>query len=282
MKKKLSAFLSLAVLAGLVYFVYFTDSDDSASSITTTESSNSTDGTVFQRPAVKNLVVDNAGALTDWEEEELTAKLDSFEMATTTQIQIYTTTDLLGYAIADFGQRLGEGWGVGQAGFDNGIVIVYKPKTETENGQVTIQTGYGIEPLIPDAICKRIIENEMIPCFREDSVYQGFDRAVDVCISLTKGEFKADDYYDFGYSQKSSSGSSSSSSSSSYDELETRDYVVVFLVFVFMIVAVILSTRYANKNPGRVTRGHSGSSGGGRSGSYGGGHFGGGGASGSW
>lgn len=234
------------------------------------------DDAVFQRPSTKNLVVDNANAFSDWQVESLVAKLDSLDMATSTQIQIYTTTDLQGYAIADFGQRLGEGWGVGQAGFDNGIVIVYMPKTETEKGEVTIQTGYGIEPLIPDAICKRIIENEMIPCFREDSVYEGFVRAIDACISLTKGEFKADDYYEYtesDYSQKSDS---------SYDDLETRDYIVVICFFVFLIVSVILSTKYANKHPGRVKPGHSGSYGGRRSGGYGGGHFGGGGASGSW
>ena len=152
------------------------------------------DDDVFQRPSTKHLVVDKANVFTDWQVDSLTTKLNTFDRVTSTQIQIYTTTDLQGYSIADFGQRLGEGWGVGQAGFNNGIVIVYKPKTETEKGEVTIQTGYGIEPLIPDAICKRIIENEMIPCFREENVYQGIDKAVDICISLTKGEFTANDY----------------------------------------------------------------------------------------
>ena len=242
------------------------------------------DDAVFRRPATKMLVVDNANAFTDWEVKELTAKLDSFEMATSTQIQIYTTTDLQGYSIADFGQRLGEGWGVGQENFNNGIVIVYKPKTETENGQVTIQTGYGIEPLIPDVICKRIIENEMIPCFRDGLVYMGIDNAVDVCISLTKGEFTASDYITNRSSYYSNGYDDDYSSESSYGELETRDYVVVVLFFVFLIVSVILSTRYANKHPSKVTSsgGSRSSYSSGRSGSYGGGHFGGGGASGSW
>ena len=241
------------------------------------------DDAVFQRPATKRLVVDNANAFTDWEVEKLTVKLDSFEMATSTQIQIYTTTDLQGYSIADFGQRLGEGWGVGQENFNNGIVIVYKPKTETENGQVTIQTGYGIEPLIPDVICKRIIENEMIPNFRDGFVYVGIDNAVDVCISLTKGEFTASDYIT-NHSYYSNDYDDDYSSESSYEELETRDYVVVVLFFVFLIVSVILSTRYANKHPSKVTYsgGSRSSYSSGSSGRYGGGHFGGGGASGSW
>ena len=238
------------------------------------------DDAVFQRPLTKNLVVDNAYVFSDWQVDSLTVKLDSFDRATSTQIQIYTTTDLLGYSIADFGQRLGEGWGVGQEGFDNGIVIIYKPKTETEKGEVTIQVGYGIEPLIPDVICKRIIENEMIPCFREDSVYQGIYNAVDICISLTQGEFSAVDY--IGYT--SSSNSSDYSSGSVYDNMSATDWIGLIIFLSFLIGGPILSIRYANKHPGRVKPGRSGSSysGGGRSGGYGGGHFGGGGASGSW
>lgn len=105
---------------------------------------------IFTRPEVQSLVVDSAQAFTDEQYEALTEKLNAFSYETSMQLLIYTTNDLHGYDIADFGQRLGEGWGVGQSGFDNGIVIVYKPKTYYESGEVTIQTGYGIEPLIPD------------------------------------------------------------------------------------------------------------------------------------
>ena len=232
---------------------------------------------VFDRPSVVRLVVDNANVFTPEQYEALTAKLDSFERVSTVQIQIYTTTDLHGYDIMDFAQRLGEGWGVGQDSTNNGIVIVYKPKTQTEKGEVTIQTGYGIEPLIPDATCKRIIEQEMIPLFRINAVYEGIVRAVDICISLTNGVFTADDYgysySDYGYADDSGS---------SYEELTAHDVFGVIFFFVFLIVSVILSTRYANKHPGKVTSGHSGSYSSHSSRSYGGGHFGGGGAHGSW
>ncbi len=244
------------------------------------------DDDVFQRPSTKHLVVDKANVFSDWQVDSLTAKLNSFDRATSTQIQIYTTTDLQGYSIADFGQRLGEGWGVGQAGFNNGIVIVYKPKTETEKGEVTIQTGYGIEPLIPDAICKRIIENEMIPCFREENVYQGIDKAVDICISLTKGEFTVDDY------NKKTSGDYSGGSSSS--DVTLKDILILILIFAPFFGIQYL---YVKKHPNSVSLSSGSYSS--RSDSsdyyssdydsddydsddYGGGSFGGGGASGSW
>ena len=242
---------------------------------------------VFDRPAVARLVVDSANAFTPWQFEALTAKLDSFEHATTSQIQIYTTTDLQGYEIADFGQRLGEGWGVGKEGFDNGIVIVYKPKTDSTKGEVTIQTGYGIEPLIPDATCKRIIEQEMIPCFRTDSVYEGIDRAIDVCISLVKGEFKADDY------QNNNSGGFWN---------WVFDHIVLslvlamvgFWVIVFIVIAIYLvctggggssysiDTSSSSGSSRSSSGSHHSSYHGSSHHSYGGGHFGGGGASGRW
>lgn len=233
---------------------------------------------IFSRPAEQALVVDSANAFTDEQREALTEKLEAFNRETSTQILIYTTTNLHGYDIADFGQRLGEGWGVGQDGFNNGIVIVYKPKTYYESGEVTIQTGYGIEPLIPDATCKRIIEKEMIPQFRNGAIYEGIDRAVDICIALTKGEFK---------NEKPNR------------EHTAADLAAVLIFLVFIAVVVLLAIKFG-KHPspffddqsrygagwtatGSGWKGSGGFSSGGSSfGGFGGGHFGGGGASGRW
>ncbi|MBO7496601.1 MAG: TPM domain-containing protein [Salinivirgaceae bacterium] len=234
---------------------------------------------IFERPAEMNLVIDSANAFTLEQNEALTTKLDSFERATTVQIQIFTTTDLQGYNIADFAQRLGEGWGVGQAETDNGIVIVYKPKTDSTSGEVTIQTGYGIEALIPDAICKRIIDCEMIPRFRNDSVYDGISKAVDVCISLVKGEFTAEDYQkqtdeDDGFAFRLT--------------LYIIGGMVGFWVLIFIIIGLYLLIFDNSRSYGSSSGSSSSSSGhhssyhGSSHRSYGGGHFGGGGASGRW
>jgi uncharacterized protein len=243
---------------------------------------------MFDRPAEVRLVVDSASAFTPKQLDALTAKLDSFEQATTVQIQIFTTTDLHGYDVVDFAQRLGEGWGVGQADKNNGIVIVYKPKTLFEDGEVTIQTGYGIESLIPDAVCKQIIDNEMIPCFKKGHIYMGIDRAVDVCISLTGGEYTAEKYM------------------ADIDRLYTIAVYIIIGLVAFPIVVVVIFlivflfccrgyTASSNSSSGSSS-GSSGSSSSRSSGSYrttthhhssshrsyGGGHFGGGGARGRW
>jgi len=237
------------------------------------------DDAVFSPPSVPTLVADNAQVFTESQRMALAIKLNTISRETSTQILVYTTTDLQDYSIADFGQRLGEGWGVGQNGFDNGIVIVYKPKTDSTSGEVTIQTGYGIEPLIPDVTCMRIIEREMIPNFRQGLVYEGIVNTVDACASLVQGEFSADNYSGTGEDEDVSVGS-----------------IIFFIVCFFL--GYVLYAAYGQFTVGRRPSffsylwfvlsliGHS--SGGGRSGSsrgfggYGGGHFGGGGASGRW
>ena len=245
---------------------------------------------VFQKPAQQQLVVDNAGVFSSQEISMLKEKLHRFSNETSTQVLVYTTPDLQGYDVADFAQRLGQNWGIGQKGFDNGIVIVFKPKNE-EPGRITIQTGYGIEPLIPDATANQIIDIEMIPEFQKGNIYQGFDKALDVCIALTKKEFTAQNY-----KEKAKKGS------------EASGFIVMAIIMIvfFSVFAKSKSSRHYNTG-GRSSlpfwaamfllgsgshRGSgwgdfssgSGSFGGGGSsfGGFGGGSFGGGGASGSW
>lgn len=140
------------------------------------------------------LVNDYASFLSQNEAKQLEGKLRQFNNQTSTQIYIVILKDLNGYAPGDFAVRLGEKWGVGQKGKNNGIVILVKPKTIESKGEVFISTGYGLEGVVPDAIANRIVDNEIIPAFKAGAYYGGLDHAVNVLISLTKGEFTAEDY----------------------------------------------------------------------------------------
>ena len=71
---------------------------------------------------------DFAGMLTP-EEVNLEQKLVSFNDSTSTQIAIVTVPSLEGYDKADYAQQLGEKWGIGQKGLNNGVLILVKPKT---------------------------------------------------------------------------------------------------------------------------------------------------------
>ena len=138
------------------------------------------------------LVNDYSGTLSSSQINSLEHKLVAYNDSTSTQFLVLLVDDLQGYSIDEYGRRIGHAWGVGQQGKNNGAVIVVKPKKGSEKGQVTIQTGYGIEEFVSDATGKHIIENEMIPAFKEGDYYQGIDNAVNVMMDLCSGMFTQD------------------------------------------------------------------------------------------
>jgi uncharacterized protein len=239
-----------------------------------------------EKPYPPRLVNDFAGMLNMQEINALEHKLVAFDDSTSTQIAIVTVEDLKGYAIADYANRLGEKWGIGQKGFDNGLLILVKPKTETSQGKVSIAQGYGLEGAIPDLICSQIIDNEILPAFRSGDYYGGLDKATSTLMSLASGEFSADQY---GKNKKED-----------YGAFAPFIFFIIFLIIIMFIRSsggknqkhignkgLPLWLLFSMMNSGRGSHngswgGFSGGGGGGGFGGFGGGSFGGGGASGSW
>lgn len=144
------------------------------------------------------LVNDFAQILNPQESNRLEQKLRNYHDTTTTQLYVVTIPDLQGYDIADYAFRLGEQWGVGQKGMNNGAVILIKPQRGNERGEMMIAIGYGLEDVIPDATAKRIVEREMLPYFQENLFYRGIDAATTTMIGLASGKFTAGQYADQG------------------------------------------------------------------------------------
>jgi uncharacterized protein len=138
------------------------------------------------------LVNDFAGIFSDTENAALEQKLRAYNDSTSTQIYIVTVNDFGGYPASDFAFKLGEKWGIGQKGKNNGAVILIKPKTTESRGDAFIATGYGLEAKINDAYAGRIVRDEMIPHFRENDYFSGVNAAIDKMISRLSGEFDAD------------------------------------------------------------------------------------------
>ena len=239
------------------------------------------------RPVPPRLVNDFANILSDSEEYALETKLVNYSDTTSTQICVVTVTSLNGMESNDFAQRLGEKWGVGTKK-DNGVVILVKPKTAKEQGDVSIQVGYGMEPYVTDAVNYGIRTKEMIPAFKEGDYYKGINNAVDAIIGLASGAYTSDKYAD--------------------KDNDALGFLVIFLIIVFILVLISASGKNKNGNSsggkGSFWRGllwgillsgggrgggwgsSGGSWGGGRTGGgfggFGGGHFGGGGGSSKW
>ncbi|TRZ74671.1 MAG: TPM domain-containing protein [Bacteroidetes bacterium] len=238
-----------------------------------------------ERPVPPRLVNDYAAVLSPDEAARLEQKLVSFNDSTSTQIILVIVKSLNGYDKNDYAQRLGQKWGVGQKGRNNGIVILVKPKYPNEKGEASIQTGYGLEGVLPDITCKQIVDNEMIPKFVQGDYYGGVSAGIAVVMSITKGEFTAGQYGKRARQQKP------------YGFLVP---IIILMIIVFWIRMSRGGTHSVGKSIpfwtslfllGSMGRGGSGSwgnfqsgggDGGGGFGGFGGGGFGGGGAGGSW
>jgi uncharacterized protein len=240
---------------------------------------------LLDQPAKQDLVQDYANIISDEEEQFLRQKLQAFNDTTSTQILVVTVTDLCGYDKASFTYTLGENWKVGQKGKNNGIVIMVKPKEVDGRGDAFIAPGYGLEGVVPDAIAKRIVENEMIPYFKSKEYYYGIHQAVNVLMDITSGEYTADEYAKPDFSKV----------------ILPVLFVLFILIFVFISTAkkakdysighnIPFWTAFMLMNNSGKSHGGSwgnftsggGSFGGGGFGGFGGGSFGGGGAGGSW
>ncbi len=143
---------------------------------------------------VNNISKEFPNFLSPQEESQLENKLQDFANQTSNQIVIVIVDDLGGDEAWNYATELGHKWGVGQAKFDNGVVILIKPTGGEGQRNLFIAVGYGLEGAIPDLTTKQIRENEMVPYFKTGQFYTALDKATDVLMSLAKGEYSSDAY----------------------------------------------------------------------------------------
>jgi uncharacterized protein len=115
-----------------------------------------------QFPKFTGLVVDAANVIPPAEEAVITQRLDQLQQKTARQLVVATIPDLQGYDIQDYGYRLGRAWGVGLKNADNGAILIVAPKER----KVRIEAGYGIEPVLTDAMSSVIINRTILPRFK--------------------------------------------------------------------------------------------------------------------
>ncbi len=227
------------------------------------------------RPNPPRLVNDLAKVISSSDEKQLENKLVAFDKGSSTQIAVVTMQSVGSYEIGQYAFDLAEKWGIGQQGKDNGILVL----VAVDDRKTFIATGYGVEDVVPDALAKRIVENELLPNFRNGGYYKGLDEGTDVLIGLSEGRYTAEEVYG--------------------KEKKRKFPWSALLFFLFFFIWPVFFRRKQYSTYGRNGRhrggwvgpviggggfggGGGGFSGGGGFGGFGGGSFGGGGAGGSW
>ena len=241
-----------------------------------------------EKPKIQTSVYDYAHLMDGLQVKQLEQKLIRYSDSTSTQIVVITVNSLEGKDVAMYATELAHKWGIGQAGKDNGILIL----VSKEDRRMTIRTGYGVEHKLTDALSRRIIETILKPHFKNGDYFVGLDLGTTRVFQIMNGEYQGEPV------RESSSGGG---------------IPFQFIIILFFIILMILSRKNrrggGGKNGGKKSGGFSlldaiilsnagrggysgggfgggssggGFGGGGFGGGFGGGGFGGGGASGGW
>ncbi|MGX5818764.1 TPM domain-containing protein [Chitinophaga lutea] len=138
------------------------------------------------RPNPPRLVNDFAGVLVQSEVEALERKLVAYDDSTSTQIAIVLVNTTGNYDISEVSFKILRDWGIGSKEKNNGVLIL----AAIQDRRIRIETGYGMEGAVPDAVAFGIINEVIKPNFRDGHYYTGLDEAVDKIISAAAGEYK--------------------------------------------------------------------------------------------
>lgn len=171
------------------------------------------------------LVNDYANLLSREEVVSLGKKLSDYAKQSSTQIVVVIEPSLEGEDAFDYSNRLARAWGIGGKENDNGILIY----VARDDRKVRIQTGYGAEGFLPDALSKRIIDQIIVPAFKQGQYYQGLDQATSAIMKLGAGE----------YTNEQPSGNNGGAGAA---------LGFVFLVVIFLLVFMYLVSRRNQNN----------------------------------
>jgi uncharacterized protein len=204
---------------------------------------------------------------------QLDQTLENFERQTSEQIIVAVFPKMQSdSSVDDYTVRVAHSWQVGQKDKNNGAVLF----VFIQDHKMFIQVGYGLEGVLPDALCKRIIDEQIVPRFKAGDFTGGLTAGVQSIIAATKGEYKGNGQT-VGDRNQNQAGESLSL-------IPIILFVVVFILFSrrSMIGPWLLLSSIGSSSNWGSGRGGGGFSGGGGGFSGGGGSFGGGGAGGSW
>jgi uncharacterized protein len=234
-------------------------------------------------PAPKQYFNDYAHVVSAGTAARLNKSLEDFERESSSQILVVIYQKMeSNSSIEDYTVRVAQSWKAGQKGRNNGAVLF----VFVQDRKMYLQVGYGLEAVLPDAIAKQIIDNEIRPQFRNADYDGGLTAGVNAILAAAKGEYK---------------GTGGTVADRNQQHSQKVIGAIIFLIIFSLVVLWFISGLYRGMRGmiygrrgystwggwgGGWTGGGGGggwSSGGGGGGfSGGGGSFGGGGAGGSW
>jgi len=158
------------------------------------------------------------------------------EDSTDVELAIVVLGSIGDYEPFDFGYELFQRWGIGKKGKNTGVLITFALASR----QVYINTGSGIEGVLPDATCKKIIDSDMIPYFKQADYGGGLCAgATSIYRTCTHGEAPEELMNMTSATNRGKFASQNSSPAKSDEEVTPLEWGV-FTVFVFLTLLPFL------------------------------------------
>jgi uncharacterized protein len=221
-------------------------------------------------PVPTRFVTDRAGVIAPDVASGLERRLFDFEKETSNQFLVYTETAVPdGTTLEEYTVACAQAWKAGQTQRKNGMILFVFPASR----KARLEVGYGLEGAMPDALARRVLDEQVLPRFRAGDYSGGISSGVSAAIAATKGEYK---------------GTGQARGQSRERAIPAPLLLGLAFVFFFVILPALRGARRGYSYIGRGGwgsggfGGFGGFGGGGGGFSGGGGSFGGGGASGSW
>jgi uncharacterized protein len=145
-------------------------------------------GLALDVPKLTGYVNDNADIISSGVELKIENYLRQFEGSDSTQIGVLTIPSLEGESLEEYALKVAEAWLLGQKGKDNGVLLL----VARDDRKIRIEVGYGLEGKLTDLLAGRIIDQEMVPYFRQGNFEGGIIAGINALTEVVRGEYKGD------------------------------------------------------------------------------------------
>nr|WP_240480805.1 YgcG family protein [Curvibacter sp. PAE-UM] len=135
-------------------------------------------------PPLQALVTDLTATLTPEQRAGLESRLRAFDERKGSQLAVLIVPTTQPEAIEPYAIRVVEQWKLGRKKVDDGVLLL----VARNDRSVRIEVGYGLEGVLSDAITNRIINDIIVPRFKQGDFFGGIDASVEQMIKLIDGE----------------------------------------------------------------------------------------------
>ncbi|MCB1033414.1 MAG: TPM domain-containing protein [Acidobacteria bacterium] len=135
-------------------------------------------------PYLSGRVVDEAGLLSPDAERRVVGILEGLEQQTGAQVAVLTLPSLEDEAIEDYSHRVAETWKLGRGKFDDGALLLIV----RDDRLMRLEVGYGLEPVLTDALSRRILDEQLRPRFRNGDFDGGIEAAAQSIATVVSGQ----------------------------------------------------------------------------------------------